>query len=114
MIGEQKFHLIHVSIIKFNLFIFVDSRGYNPKNNSKPINPLRFNPITNQPLISYKAEQNKIRKEQEIKDLNNQNQKLEQYNNQNEFQQKKGNQKNIIPIEYNPYNHPYSIYQGHP
>ena len=95
-------------------FIFLDSRGYNSKNNSKPLNPLSFNPITNQPLINYKAEQNIIRKEQEIKDLNNQSQKTEQYNNQKEYQQKEGNQRNKIPIEYNPYKNPYSFYQGHP
>ena len=72
-----------------------------------------FNPITNQSLINYKAEQNIVRKEQEIKDINNENQKIEQYNNQKNFQQKEGNQRNIIPIEYNPYKNPYSSYQGH-
>ena len=75
---------------------------------------MSFNPITNQPLINYKEENDKIRKGQELKDFNIQSQMIEQFNNQNEFQQKKGNQRNNIPIEYNPYKQPYSIYQGHP
>ena len=75
---------------------------------------MSFNPITNQPLINYKEENNKIRKGQELKEFNIQSQMIEQFNNQNEFQQKKGNQRNNIPIEYNPYKQPYSIYQGHP
>ena len=63
---------------------------------------MSFNPITNQPLTDYKAQN--MKKEYDIKDYNNQNQQMEQYNNQERFQQMKGNQREKqIPIEYNPY-----------
>jgi hypothetical protein len=71
-----------------------------------------FNPITNQPLMDYKTQQNMMEKEQEIKDFNNQKQMME-YNN-DKYQQINRNQREAVPIEYNPYKQPYSIYQGHP
>ena len=73
---------------------------------------MSFNPITNQPLMDYKSQQNKIEKPQEIKDFNNEKQKFE-YNN-DRFQQINRNQREPIPMEYNPYKQPYSIYQSHP
>ena len=73
---------------------------------------MSFNPITNQPLMDYKSQQNKIEKPQEIKDFNNEKQKFE-YNN-DRFQQINRNQREPIPMGYNPYKQPYSIYQGHP
>ena len=74
---------------------------------------MSFNPITNQPLTDYKAQN--MKKEYDIKDYNHQNQQMEQYNNQERLQQMKGNQREKqIPIEYNPYKQPYSVYQGHP
>ena len=53
-----------------------------------------------------------MEKEQEIKDFNNQKQTME-YNN-DKYQQINRNQREPVPIEYNPYKQPYSIYQGHP
>ena len=52
---------------------------------------MSFNPITNQPLMDYKSQQNKIENKDYIK-----------------------NKKEQIPMEYNPYKNPYSAYQGHP
>ena len=44
---------------------------------------MSFNPITNQPLTDYKAQN--MKKEYDIKDYNNQNQKMEQYNSRKDF-----------------------------
>ena len=70
---------------------------------------MSFNPITNQPLLDYKN-QNQMKKNQEINDLNIQNFQKEQVNN-NKFKQNKSGE---IPVEYNPYKRPYAIYPGHP
>lgn len=53
-----------------------------------------------------------MEKEQETKDFNNQKQMME-YNN-DKYQQINRRQREPVPIEYNPYKQPYSIYQGHP
>lgn len=75
---------------------------------------MSFNPITNQPLMDYKSQQNQMKKEQEIKDYNNQSKPMEPFNDMDRYQQMKVNQKEQNPVEYNPYKRPYSIYQGHP
>ena len=70
---------------------------------------MSFNPITNQPLVDYKIMQEKMQKEMEdkIKNLNNQDIKGNNYNS-------KIKQNERVPVEYNPYKHPYSQYKGHP
>ena len=75
---------------------------------------MSFNPITNQPLMDYKSQQNQMKKEKEIKDYNNQNKPIEAFNDMDRYQQMKVKQKEQNPVEYNPYKRPYSIYQGHP
>jgi len=75
---------------------------------------MSFNPITNQPLMDYKSQQNQMKKEQEIKDYNNLSKPMEQFNDIDRYQQMKVKQKEQNPVEYNPYKRPYSIYQGHP
>lgn len=75
---------------------------------------MSFNPITNQPLMDYKSQQDQMKKEQEIKDYNNQSKPMEPFNDMDRYQQMKVNQKEQNPVEYNPYKRPYSIYQGHP
>lgn len=75
---------------------------------------MSFNPITNQPLMDYKSQQNQMKKEQEIKDYNNLSKPMEQFNDMDRYQQMKVKQKEQNPVEYNPYKRPYSIYQGHP
>lgn len=75
---------------------------------------MSFNPITNQPLMDYKSQQNQMKKEKEIKDYNSQNKPMEPFNDMDRYQQMKVKQKEQNPIEYNPYKRPYSIYQGHP
>ncbi len=65
---------------------------------------MSFNPITNQPLIDYKAQQ-------EQRELM-QNQQIELLNK--EKINRPINQREQNPIEYNPYKQPNSIYQGHP
>ena len=71
-----------------------------------------FNPITNQPMDDYKSKQEQMKKERE-------NEFKELYNKQErrDFIENKGyinNKKEEIPLEYNPYKNPYSIYKGHP
>ena len=71
-----------------------------------------FNPITNQPMDDYKSKQEQMKKERE-------NEFKELYNKQEkrDFIENKGyinNKKEEIPLEYNPYKYPYSIYKGHP
>jgi len=126
MIEELKFHLIHVSnfIFYFYFFLFIVSRQYNPNRINSNINKqMMFNPITNQPLENYKEKQEQIQKEREkeIKELYNLQQKNDKFDNNNinnnndnngNINYKKEQQK--IPVEYNPYKHPYSVYQGHP
>ena len=73
---------------------------------------MSFNPITNQPLIDYKSQQIQMEKEKEIKDFNNQKQMME-YNN-DKYKQINRSQREPVPMEYNPYKQPYSVYQGHP
>ena len=75
---------------------------------------MSFNPITNQPLMDYKSQQDQMKKEQEIKDYNNQSKPMEPFNDMDRYQQMKVNQKEQNPVEYNAYKRPYSIYQGHP
>lgn len=75
---------------------------------------MSFNPITNQPLMDYKSQQNQMKKEKEIKDYNSQNKPMEPFNDMDRYQQMKVKQKEQNPVEYNPYKQPYSIYQGHP
>lgn len=75
---------------------------------------MSFNPITNQPLMDYKSQQNQMKKEKEIKDYNNLSKPMEQFNDMDRYQQMKVKQKEQNPVEYNPYKRPYSIYQGHP
>ena len=75
---------------------------------------MSFNPITNQPLMDYKSQQNLMKKEKEIKDYNSQNKPMEPFNDMDRYQQMKVKQKEQNPVEYNPYKRPYSIYQGHP
>ncbi len=75
---------------------------------------MSFNPITNQPLMDYKSQQNQMKKEKEIKDYNSQNKPMEPFNDMDRYQQMKVKQKEQNPVEYNPYKRPYSIYQGHP
>ena len=71
-----------------------------------------FNPITNQPMDDYKSKQEQIQKERE-KEFN-EKYNLQERNNKIENKGYSGNKKEQIPIEYNPYKHPYSVYQGHP
>ena len=75
-------------------------------------NQMMFNPITNQPLIDYKAQQEQMKKEREkeIKELYN----IEEMNAKNKNKNYISNKKEQIPMEYNPYKNPYSAYQGHP
>ena len=73
---------------------------------------MSFNPITNQPLIDYKSQQIQMEKEKEIKDFNNQKQMME-YNN-DKYKQINRSQRELVPMEYNPYKQPFSVYQGHP
>ena len=69
-----------------------------------------FNPITNQPLNDYKSKQEQMLKEREkeFKELNYLREGNDKMNNIN------CNQNEQIPMEYNPYKNPYSLYQGHP
>ena len=73
---------------------------------------MMFNPITNQPLIDYKAQQEQMKKEREkeIKELYN----IEEMNAKNKNKNYISYKKEQIPMEYNPYKNPYSAYQGHP
>ena len=74
---------------------------------------MSFNPITNQPLNKDNKTPN-IKKEQETNEYNIPNKQMNQMNIQERYQMK-GNQKGQqIPVEYNPYKQPYSIYQGRP
>ena len=71
-----------------------------------------FNPITNKPMDDYKSKQEQMKKEREneLKELYNKQEKRD-------FIENKGyinNKKEQIPLEYNPYKNPYSIYKGHP
>ena len=81
---------------------------------------MMFNPITNQPLENYKEKQEQIQKEseKEIKELYNSQQRNDKFDNNN-INDNNGNinykkEQKKIPVEYNPYKHPYSVYQGHP
>ena len=69
-----------------------------------------FNPITNQPLNDYKSKQEQMLKEREkeFKELNYLREGNDKMNNIN------CNTNEQIPMEYNPYKNPYSLYQGHP
>ena len=116
-IEELKYHPTHVSLIIFIIFnklICIDSRGYNPNKNIDSSNQMSFNPITNLPMKDYKAQM--LQKEQEIKEnYMNQLQQNEQFNNMGMYQQMRNNQiDQKVPIEYNPYRQPNSIYQGRP
>jgi hypothetical protein len=80
-----------------------------------------FNPITNQPLENYKEKQEQMRKEREkeIKELYNLQQRNDKFDNNNNINYNNDNinykkEQQKIPIEYNPYKNPYSVYQGHP
>ena len=74
---------------------------------------MSFNPITNQPLNKDNKTPN-IKKEQETNEYNIPNKQMDQMNIQERYQMK-GNQKGQqIPVEYNPYKQPYSIYKGRP
>ena len=75
---------------------------------------MSFNPITNLPMKDYKAQM--MQKEQEIKEnYMKQLQQNEQFNNMGMYQQMRNNQiDQKVPIEYNPYRQPNSIYQGRP
>ena len=79
---------------------------------------MMFNPITNQPLENYKEKQEQIQKEREkeIKELYNLQQRNDKFNNNNDNSGNNNYKKEQkkIPVEYNPYKHPYSVYQGHP
>ena len=75
---------------------------------------MSFNPITNLPLIDYKAQQSKIKNEQQNKELNKQKLQMVQLSDKDKFPQIKEMQKEQTPIEYNPYKQPYSIYQVRP
>ena len=78
-------------------------------------NQMSFNPITNLPLIDYKAQQNQMKKDQQINnEFNKQKLQMVQLNDKERFQQIKEMQKEQAPVEYNPYKQPYSIYQGRP
>ena len=57
---------------------------------------MSFNPITNQPLIDYKAINEQLKKEREEKYKN-------EVQNQKEKEQNYGNVNKAQPIEYNPY-----------
>ena len=69
-----------------------------------------FNPITNQPLNDYKSKQEQMLKEREkeFKELNYLREGNDKMNNIN------FNKNEQIPMEYNPYKNPYSLYKGHP
>ena len=75
---------------------------------------MSFNPITNLPMKDYKAQM--LQKEQEMKEnYMKQLQQNEQFNNMGMYQQMRNNQiAQNVPIEYNPYRQPNSIYQGRP
>jgi len=75
-------------------------------------NQMSFNPITNQPLNDNKTPN--IKKEQETKEYNIPNKQMDQINIQNNYQMKGNPKGQQIPVEYNPYKQPYSIYQGRP
>ena len=91
------------------------SRGYNPNKNMNNNNQMSFNPITNLPLIDYKAQQNQMKKDQQINnEFNKQKLQMVQLNDKDRFQQIKEMQKEQAPVEYNPYKQPYSVYQGRP
>ena len=73
---------------------------------------MMFNPITNQPMDDYKLKKEQLQKEKE-KEFDEKYKKQEiNYRTENTVYNKKKKEK--IPIEYNPYKHPYSVYQGHP
>ena len=71
-----------------------------------------FNPITNQPMDDYKSKKEQLQKEKE-KEFEEKYKKQE-INYRTENTVYNNNEKEKIPIEYNPYKHPYSVYQGHP
>ena len=75
---------------------------------------MSFNPITNLPMKDYKAQM--LQKEQEMKEnYMKQLQQNEQFNNMGIYQQMRNDQiSQKIPIEYNPYKQPNSVYQGGP
>ena len=76
-------------------------------------NQMSFNPITNQPLNKDNKTPN-IKKEQETNEYNIPNKQMDQMNTQERFQMKGSQKGQQIPVEYNPYKQPYSIYQGRP
>jgi hypothetical protein len=76
-------------------------------------NQMSFNPITNQPFNIDNKTPN-IEKEKEANKYNIPNKQMDQMNTQERFQMKGSQKGQQIPVEYNPYKQPYSIYQGRP
>jgi hypothetical protein len=76
-------------------------------------NQMSFNPITNQPFNKDNKTPN-IKKEQEANEYNVTNKQIDQMNIQEKYQMKGNQKEQQIPVEYNPYKQPYSIYKGRP
>jgi hypothetical protein len=76
-------------------------------------NQMSFNPITNQPFNKDNKTPN-IKKEQEANEYNVPNKQIDQMNIQEKYQMKGNQKEQQIPVEYNPYKQPYSIYKGRP
>jgi hypothetical protein len=76
-------------------------------------NQMSFNPITSQPFNKDNKTPN-IKKEQEANEYNVPNKQIDQMNIQEKYQMKGNQKEQQIPVEYNPYKQPYSIYKGRP